>query len=218
MPQWKGTRKEDGMSIRTVGRLYAAGLARSESRTKRRCSAKLRRSYLVLLLIMWFPATTTFGKNNPQVYFTSSETSAASMEHGEMHEHWTAPREAAERPNPVPADRASLLRGKALYQRYCVACHGRSGRGDGPAGATLAAKPSNLREMAKMHAAGDLAWKIANGRGPMPAWKKVLTEHQIWDLVNFIQNLGIVLKNRNEELDFLAGDQNILIGWRSSGQ
>jgi mono/diheme cytochrome c family protein len=44
--------------------------------------------------------------------------------------------------------------------------------------------------MAGQHSDGDFAWKIANGRGPMPAWKSVLQENQIWDLVNFIQTLG----------------------------
>ena len=37
---------------------------------------------------------------------------------------------------------------------------------------------------------GDIAWKIANGRGPMPGWKKIITKEDIWHLTNFIQSLG----------------------------
>lgn len=44
--------------------------------------------------------------------------------------------------------------------------------------------------MARQHPDSDFAWKIATGRGAMPAWKGILTENQIWDLVNFVQTLG----------------------------
>ena len=40
-------------------------------------------------------------------------------------------------PNPVPADAASLARGRAVYQANCAACHGDEGRGDGLAGRAL---------------------------------------------------------------------------------
>jgi mono/diheme cytochrome c family protein len=109
------------------------------------------------------------------------------MDHGA---HWMAPQEAAAKRNPVPADTASISRGKKLFATNCVVCHGPGGRGDGPAGAALNPKPVDLTKMAGQHSDGDFAWKIANGRGPMPAWKSVLQENQIWDLVNFIQSLG----------------------------
>jgi len=47
-----------------------------------------------------------------------------------------------------------------------------------------------LTVMAGQHPDGDFAWKIANGRGPMPAWKQSLKPNQIWDAVNFIQSLA----------------------------
>ena len=110
------------------------------------------------------------------------------MDHGL--EHWMAPTDSAARKNPISANAVSITRGKALFQTHCALCHGASGQGDGPAGAALNPKPTNLREMVGQHSDGDFAWKIANGRGPMPAWKSVLQENQIWDLVNFIQSLG----------------------------
>ena len=115
-------------------------------------------------------------------------SSMAGMDHGS--EHWMAPADAATRKNPISANAVSITCGKALFQTNCALCHGASGQGDGPAGAVLNPKPTNLREMAGQHSDGDFAWKIANGRGPMPAWKSVLQENQIWDLVNFIQSLG----------------------------
>lgn len=104
--------------------------------------------------------------------------------------HWMAPPEAGRRGNPIPADGASRERGRKLFEANCAGCHGSSGRGNGPAAARLETLPADLTAMARQHPDGDFAWKIANGRGVMPAWKRILTENQIWDLVNFVQSLG----------------------------
>jgi len=105
-----------------------------------------------------------------------------------MDDHWMAPPEMAGRKNPTPADKASLVRGKQIYDASCASCHGASGKGDGPAGKALNPKPADLAAMAPQHPPGDLAWKIETGRGPMPPWKGVLTQNEIWDVVNYVQN------------------------------
>ncbi len=105
------------------------------------------------------------------------------------HGHWSAPPEAVKRANPIPRDQTSIARGRNLFKTYCIACHGPEGRGDGPAAAGLNPKPPNLVKMAGHHADGDIAWKIANGRGPMPGWEKTISEEDIWHLTNFIQSL-----------------------------
>lgn len=104
--------------------------------------------------------------------------------------HWMAPEQEAKRSNPVKADGGSRARGKALFGKHCASCHGAEGRGDGPAGGALRPRPTDLAAMAGQHPDGDFAWKIANGRGAMPAWKGVLKEQQIWDVVNHIQGLA----------------------------
>ncbi len=106
-----------------------------------------------------------------------------------QHEHWSAPEEAAKRPNPIPTDPTSIERGRALFQTHCAVCHGPKGLGDGPASSALTPRPDNLAVMAGQHPAGDLAWKIEKGRGAMPPWKGILTGPQIWDLVNFLKDL-----------------------------
>lgn len=114
------------------------------------------------------------------------------MDHGGMHgdDHWTAPPEQAKRKNPIKKDAASIARGKKIYADNCASCHGVSGRGDGPAGKALTPKPADLATMAPQHSAGDLAWKVEVGRGPMPPWKGVLSVNQIWDVVNYMQRSG----------------------------
>jgi len=39
---------------------------------------------------------------------------------------------------------APEVTGRALYQDFCVSCHGASGQGDGPAAAGLAHRPADL--------------------------------------------------------------------------
>ena len=104
--------------------------------------------------------------------------------------HWSAPEAAAKRANPVPATKASLEQGRQLFKQNCLACHGPTGRGDGPAAASLHPHPADLAIMAGHHPDGDLAWKIANGRGAMPPWKGALSEQQIWTLVTYIRSLS----------------------------
>ena len=111
--------------------------------------------------------------------------------------HWASPKEAAERVNPIKSDKDSIARGAKTFEISCSSCHGATAMGDGVAGALLDPKPVNLRAMSGGHMDGDFAWKIANGRGAMPAWNSFLSENEIWDLVNFIQNL----KNEDASAD-----------------
>ena len=104
--------------------------------------------------------------------------------------HWMSPAEASKKVNPVKSDAVSVERGKKAYFQYCSSCHGAKAMGNGPVAASLTPKPANLVAMSGGHPDGDFAWKIANGRGSMPAWKSLLNENQIWDLVNYIQNLN----------------------------
>jgi mono/diheme cytochrome c family protein len=124
------------------------------------------------------------GKPNRQ----SSETPEHAHHHG-AHSRWSVPPEAASRLNSVFADKKSVARGEAIFHYRCVGCHGAGARGDGPIAPALDPRPVDLVAMVPHHTDGDLAWKIANGRGSMPGWKQVLTEDQVWDLINFLRAL-----------------------------
>jgi len=117
-----------------------------------------------------------------------SQARKGGSDDGHHHGSWKTPDSEEHRKNPVSADAASLAEGRKLYQTYCAACHGEQGRGDGPAGAALTPRPSDLAHEAPHERDGELAWKIATGRPPMPAWKGTLTETQIWHVVNYIKH------------------------------
>lgn len=48
----------------------------------------------------------------------------------------------------IPSQTPSLARGAEVYQANCASCHGALGKGDGPAGAGLVPKPTNLSDAA----------------------------------------------------------------------
>ena len=104
-------------------------------------------------------------------------------------QHWAAPSEERNRINPVLLSEESVLAGQTLYLQNCTDCHGVKADGNGPDADDMEPRPSNLAAMAGHHSDGDMAWKIKKGNGSMPAWEDILSEEQIWNLVNFIQNL-----------------------------
>lgn len=102
---------------------------------------------------------------------------------------WKAPDFAINNINPVAYDVDSVMKGKALFEKHCQRCHGYWGEGNGVIGAALDKKPANLLRIAGKKAEGEFAWKIAEGRGDMPAFRQVLSEEEIWHIVNFVESL-----------------------------
>jgi len=45
--------------------------------------------------------------------------------------------------------------------------------------------------MMSMHPDGDLFWKIGKGKGAMPGFKKILSDPDRWNLVNYIRTFTI---------------------------
>jgi mono/diheme cytochrome c family protein len=103
------------------------------------------------------------------------------------------PPEYARKTNPIPADQASLERGKALYTTNCVSCHGDTGMGNGPASPALNPPPAPVAQSSQSVKDDYLFWRISEGGVPfntsMPPWKS-LDEQSRWDLINYIRSLG----------------------------
>lgn len=94
--------------------------------------------------------------------------------------------------SPTPPTAESIARGRALWMQHCAICHGDTGKGNGPASGSLKKRPDDLSTIAPspIFPNGIVAYRIANGTAFMPAWKAVLSEVHIWELVHFIRSLG----------------------------
>lgn len=82
--------------------------------------------------------------------------------------------------------------GKAHYERYCAVCHGQRGLGNGPMAKATTPPASKLttRDVRKKSDAQILE-AIANGVGSvMPAWRGVLDDQQLLDVVAYVRSLS----------------------------
>ena len=93
--------------------------------------------------------------------------------------------------NPFPPNPESLQAGAATYVQACQACHGETGLGDGPGGAGLVPPPADLLVHVPLHGDADLFRFIRDGipDTAMVAQRDILTEYQIWHVVNYIRTL-----------------------------
>ncbi|RMH81379.1 MAG: hypothetical protein D6681_18240 [Calditrichaeota bacterium] len=102
---------------------------------------------------------------------------------------------------------AAVERGRMLYQRACEACHGANGDGKGPAAEALNPRPRDFTTgkfkfrstpAGELPTDQDLYNTIANGvpRTFMPAWKGLMTEQNIWDLVAYIKTFSEGFRKR----------------------
>ena len=102
--------------------------------------------------------------------------------------------EAAKIKNPVPADATSIAAGKAVYEKNCASCHGDTGKGDGRMGEELNPKPPDLTDAEWKHGSTDgEIFKVIHDGSPktgMKSYGRKLTEHEIWDVVNYIRSIG----------------------------
>lgn len=104
---------------------------------------------------------------------------------------WRAPARAADAPNPVRADDRSLAVGKTLFTKECAACHGESGKGNGPDAADLSTHPPDFAAPAvAAQSDGELFWKMTQGRKPMPGFGRTLSDDDRWHLVNYIRSIS----------------------------
>jgi mono/diheme cytochrome c family protein len=90
---------------------------------------------------------------------------------------------------PTGYSASSIVRGAKLFATHCASCHGREGRGDGPAGRFLRVTPSDLTaDHVYGHTDGDLYWWITNGiREVMPPFAVALDEEARWNVIDFVR-------------------------------
>jgi mono/diheme cytochrome c family protein len=99
------------------------------------------------------------------------------------------PTEYAGLTNPLGAGAAT--QGAEVFKTNCEMCHGPQGHGDGPAGQALDPRPRNLAELQTKASDDFLFWRIREGKPgtSMVAWKGILTDEQVWQVISFIRTL-----------------------------
>src|SRR5512134_1101311 len=88
--------------------------------------------------------------------------------------------------------RAAENASKELYLKYCGACHGPEGKGDGVAGTFMRPKPIDLTQIAKQNGGTFPFARVMaqidgtqtvrpHGEPDMPVWGQVFRDERAWD-------------------------------------
>ena len=95
-------------------------------------------------------------------------------------------------------DAGAIERGRPLYDTHCTLCHGADGRGTTDFARTLSHQPADLTHHFHPHPGdGDayLYWRVSEGGtvepfqsagSLMPAFKTLLSDDEIWDVLAYI--------------------------------
>ena len=120
---------------------------------------------------------------------------------------WTAPLATAADPKEAKEklgakekqEKGDPKKGKEKYMENmrCSACHGDSGKGDGPAAIALNPKPRNYTDCAVMSKKSDAElFKVIKEGGPavglsplMAPFGSQLNDKEVWDVVAFIRSI-----------------------------
>jgi len=115
-------------------------------------------------------------------------TSTKAQKKGEA---WDVPAKYVDMKNPHVGDAASIKKGKGIYMRFCRACHGNKGLGDGPKAARLKTFPGDFSsEEFLKNTDGQLYFMGIIGRKEMPNYeKKIVSEKDRWAVINYMRSL-----------------------------
>jgi mono/diheme cytochrome c family protein len=114
--------------------------------------------------------------------------------------NYAVPQEFQEITNPITesgdeaALKNSIANGAELYQTHCAGCHGTKGEGFGKFVIELNPKAGPLAKNPRIAKGGDdfIFYIVSQGinHTPMAPFEYVLSESEIWDLVNYIKTLS----------------------------
>ena len=95
--------------------------------------------------------------------------------------------------NPIPATEESIADGREHFGHHCGICHGLDGQATGVPFADKMSPPVPLLSSKDVqdYKDGQLKWIIENGINPsgMPAWKGILSDEEMWKVVDFLRHL-----------------------------
>ena len=91
--------------------------------------------------------------------------------------------------SPVAPSGAALTEGRALYETFCLVCHGERGQGDGPLVPRIPNPPAYTSPRVRGMAPGQIFHVISRGSGRMPSYAAQIPYEQRWLIVLYVSAL-----------------------------
>ena len=83
----------------------------------------------------------------------------------------------------TPAAASDVGKGQNIYRKHCSICHGNNGK------AVMAGAPDFNRGRGLFKSDHDLLKRIQTGRNACPAYRGILSEQKIFDVIAYIRTL-----------------------------
>jgi len=97
-------------------------------------------------------------------------------------------RAGAELTNPFHATAPVLAKGKALFEIYCLVCHGAEGKGDGPISTKIPTPPSYKSDRLLGYPPGRIFHVITMGANKMPSYAAQLAPEERWQVITYVRS------------------------------
>jgi mono/diheme cytochrome c family protein len=91
--------------------------------------------------------------------------------------------------NPIRPSPEALAQGHALYETFCLVCHGEQGRGDGPLVPRIPNPPAYTSARVRAMAPGQIFHVVSRGSGRMPSYAAQIPYEQRWLIVLYVNAL-----------------------------
>lgn len=89
--------------------------------------------------------------------------------------------------SPMTVNEDILLKGEALYQRYCMHCHGAEGKGDGPVSEKFNGIANLVGGQLKTVSEGHIFHVISHGKGMMLSHASQVTQEERWKIAHYVK-------------------------------
>ena len=94
-----------------------------------------------------------------------------------------------ENKNSVRSTASNLYRGQALYNTYCIVCHGPAGEGDGSIVPKFPRPPSLQSDKVRGWPDGRIYHVISTGQNLMPSYASQIEQQDRWAIVHYVRAL-----------------------------
>lgn len=104
--------------------------------------------------------------------------------------------------NPIPYSEEVVGEGKAVYEKFCIQCHGKEGKGDGPVAQNprWPGPPPAYDGRIKDLPEGKIFYSIHYGKNLMGSHAAQISQEDRWKLVYYVQKL------QGHDLEKMHGD------------
>lgn len=89
--------------------------------------------------------------------------------------------------DPFHPDPPTLAKGKALYEIYCLVCHGEQGKGDGPIASKIPPPSAYKSDRVLGFLPGRLFHVVTLGSNKMPSYAAQLSPDDRWLIITYIR-------------------------------